>query len=201
MQTPTDNSDVRYALIAVGLWSSVAVAFKLGLSVLTPIQLLTVAVAIATLFFITLGLVTGRLMNKAALATLGSGQGLRSAALGLLNPLAYYLVLFGAYDRLPAQIAQPLNFTWSITLALLAVPLLGQPLSGKRALGIAVSYFGVLIILTPYFLVWRCACAVEHVGLGSVLAAQRPLDGGFTAQLNSRILSGMPNANVVVRPY
>ena len=29
------------------------------------------------------------------------------ALLGLLNPVAYYLVLFKAYDLLPAQVAQP----------------------------------------------------------------------------------------------
>jgi threonine/homoserine efflux transporter RhtA len=33
------------------------------------------------------------------------------------EPVLYYLVLFEAYDRLPAQIAQPLNYTWAIVLA------------------------------------------------------------------------------------
>ena len=167
MPPSTDNSDVRYALVAVGLWSSVAVAFKLGLSVLTPIQLLTVAVAIATVFFITLALLTGRLTDEAALATLGKREGLRSAALGFFNPLAYYLVLFGAYDRLPAQIAQPLNFTWSITLALLAVPLLGQALSRRRIMGIGLSYLGVLVILTP----WQADSNISWFGVLLALAS------------------------------
>jgi hypothetical protein len=33
--------------------------------------------------------------------------------------------LFEAYDRLPAQVAQALNYTWALTLTLLAVPVLG----------------------------------------------------------------------------
>ena len=51
-------------------------------------------------------------------------QYLRSAALGFLNPFLYYLVLFEAYDRLPAQEAQPLNYTWPIVVVILSVPLL-----------------------------------------------------------------------------
>lgn len=167
MQSASDNSDIHYALSAIALWSTVAVAFKLGLSVLTPIQLLTVAVAIATLFFTAAVLATGRLTNPDLLASLKQGAGARSVALGLLNPLAYYLVLFAAYDRLPAQIAQPLNFTWSITLALLAVPLLGQRLTRLRLLGICVSYVGVLIILTP----WRAGTNVSWLGVALALSS------------------------------
>jgi drug/metabolite transporter (DMT)-like permease len=67
--------------------------------------------------------------------------------LGLLNPWAYYLVLFAAYERLPAHIAQPLNYTWAITMALLAVPLLRQKLTARSASGILTSYAGVLALL------------------------------------------------------
>ncbi|MCY4058281.1 MAG: DMT family transporter, partial [Gammaproteobacteria bacterium] len=59
-----------------------------------------------------------------------------------------YLILFEAYDRLPAQIAQPLNFTWAIALALLAMPLLRQRLSARGWIGVVVGYVGVVVILT-----------------------------------------------------
>ncbi|MEM7217808.1 MAG: DMT family transporter [Pseudomonadota bacterium] len=149
-------TDIVLALGAVLLWSTVATAFKLGLEVFDPLQLLTLAVTIATAFFLIIAFATGRLDGRAAgtahgLGPIIDGPGARRAALlGLLNPLAYYLVLFAAYDRLPAQIAQPLNYTWSITLALLAVPLLRQPLGAARLLGIGISYCGVLIILAPW---------------------------------------------------
>ena len=32
---------------------------------------------------------------------------------GLLNPCLYYLVLFKAYELLPAQQAQALNYSWA----------------------------------------------------------------------------------------
>jgi len=136
-------------MAAVALWSTVAVAFKLGLTLFTPLQLVTLSVAIASLFFLVLCLVTQR-FDKAPLQKLKrSGALKRAMGLGLLNPLLYYLVLFAAYDRLPAQIAQPVNYTWSITLALLAVPLLGQRLTRLQLLAMLISYAGVLVIILP----------------------------------------------------
>ena len=75
-------------------------------------------------------------------------QYLRSAALGFLNPFLYYLVLFEAYDRLPAQEAQPLNYTWPIVVVILSVPLLKQPIGRISLAAIGVSFFGVLVIST-----------------------------------------------------
>ena len=49
---------------------------------------------------------------------------------------------------MPAYIAQPLNYTWAITLSLLAIPLLKQRLTTKSAAAICLSYAGVVILLT-----------------------------------------------------
>ena len=61
----TPGSDILLALAAVALWSTVASAFKLGLSLYTPLQLVTLSVAIAAVFFLTLSLATGRLEHRA----------------------------------------------------------------------------------------------------------------------------------------
>ena len=129
-----------FALVAVMLWSSVATGFKLGLELMTPLQLLFAGSCISTIVFVIAAVRKG---------WPGTGLNLREGALfGLLNPALYYLVLFAAYDRLPAQIAQPLNYTWAIMLAILAVPVLKQRLSGRTAVGIALSYVGVVVLLT-----------------------------------------------------
>lgn len=129
-----------FALVAVLLWSTVATGFKLGLESLTPSQLLFAGSCISTIVFVIAAVRKGWPRH---------GVNLREGALfGLLNPALYYLVLFAAYDRLPAQIAQPLNYTWAIMLAILAVPVLKQRLSGKTAAGIALSYVGVVVLLT-----------------------------------------------------
>jgi drug/metabolite transporter (DMT)-like permease len=49
---------------------------------------------------------------------------------------------------LPAQEAQPLNYTWAITLSLLAVPMLKQRLCLREIIAILISYSGVLVIST-----------------------------------------------------
>ncbi len=136
-----ERAALGYALAAVAAWSTVATAFKLGLQVLAPLQLLLIGTLISALLFA--GMATWlRCWNPSPLTIV------QGAAFGLVNPFLYYLVLFEAYDRLPAQIAQPLNYTWAITLAVLAVPILGQRLGGRTFSGILVGYLGVLILLS-----------------------------------------------------
>jgi drug/metabolite transporter (DMT)-like permease len=134
-----------YALITVGLWSTIASASKLTLSRLSPAEVLLYASAVSSmvLFFIVVAQKRLRI-----LMTLSRHEWLMSIGFGLLNPFAYYLVLFKAYDLLPAQQAQIVNYTWAITLSLLSVPLLGQRVGRGQWLAIAVSYFGVLVIAT-----------------------------------------------------
>ena len=134
-----------YGISAVLLWSTVATAFKLSLRHLEPIQLLFYA-SIASLL-----VMLGVLIRQGHLQLLQrtSRRDLwRCAVLGLLNPCIYYWVLFKAYDLLPAQEAQPLNYTWAITLSILAVPLLKQHLRRLDLLAISISYFGILVIAT-----------------------------------------------------
>lgn len=134
-----------YGLVAVGIWSTVASAFKISLRHLDPLQLLLCA-CIASL-----AALTGVLVKKGKLGlikTVSRRELARCAVLGLLNPFLYYMVLFKAYDLLPAQEAQPINYTWAITLSLLSIPLLGQKMSLKDLVAIFLSYAGVVIIST-----------------------------------------------------
>ena len=89
--------------------------------------------------------------------------------MGLLNPVCYYLVLLAAYARLPAQIAQPLNYTWVLTLALLSVPLLGQPLQKRTMVGLLISYVGVLFVLTRGS--WTILTTWDATGIALVLCS------------------------------
>ena len=126
---------------AVLLWSTVATGFKLGLAVMTVTQLLWLGTAISWAIFLVYAAATSQLRPSKPLVW-------QSIVLGSINPAAYYLILFAAYDRLPAHIAQPLNYTWAITLALLAIPILGQRLTRTMLAGIIISYVGVLILLS-----------------------------------------------------
>lgn len=68
--------------------------------------------------------------------------------LGAINPFLYYLVLFKAYDILPAQEAQAINYTWALMLAFLSVIFLKQKLTLSDIVAGIICYFGVLIIST-----------------------------------------------------
>lgn len=132
-----------FAGLAVFFWSTVATAFKLALREYDFIQLIFFAsfVTVLVLFFFLL------VQNKTQLVFRQTKkQVLNSAILGALNPLAYYLILFKAYSLLPAQLAQPLNMVWPITLALLSVPFLKQKISWVSFVALTISFAGVVFI-------------------------------------------------------
>lgn len=70
----------------------------------------------------------------------------RAMLLGALNPFLYYLVLFKAYSLLPAQVAQPLNYSWQILLVLLSMMFLGRKVSRNQLIGLIISFVGIIII-------------------------------------------------------
>jgi drug/metabolite transporter (DMT)-like permease len=141
----------------------VASAFKLSLRYLTFAELLLYA-SLASVFVLTAMLLAGG--KLAELKTWPRREFLRSALLGFLNPFLYYLVLFKAYSLLPAQEAQPLNFTWPIVLVVLSIVILGQAVRYMTLLAMAISLLGVLVIATRgNVLDWQITN-----GLGVILA-------------------------------
>ncbi len=141
---PRDNS-LQFGLAAVCLWSTVATALKLSLSYLSPLELLWVAALSSWCFLAVFVLVSGEWREWQSIAP----RKLSLAVLvGLLNPTLYYLMLLAAYDRLPAQEAMAINYSWALTLALLAAPVLGQRIAIGQWLAAGVSYLGILLIAT-----------------------------------------------------
>jgi drug/metabolite transporter (DMT)-like permease len=132
-----------FAGLAVFFWSTVATAFKLALREYDFIQLIFYAslITVIILFFVLVAQQKVKLIFQQT-----KKEWRNSMLLGLFNPLAYYLILFKAYSLLPAQLAQPLNMVWPITLALLSVPLLGQKIGWKSFVALAVSFVGVIVI-------------------------------------------------------
>jgi drug/metabolite transporter (DMT)-like permease len=134
-----------FALIAVAMWSTVATAFKVTLEYFSPIQMLLVATCTTIL---TLTCICYQQKKLHLLKEYFVKRPFYYLLLGLINPFAYYLILFQAYDLLPAQQAQSLNYTWAITLSILAVPFLGQKLTKKDVIAIVLAYSGALVIAT-----------------------------------------------------
>lgn len=140
-----DSRAYLYGLLAVFFWSTVASAFKIALRYLNPVSLLVYASATATVILF----VTVLIQKKwSLLRATGPREMISSAGLGFLNPFLYYVILFKAYQLLPGQEAQPLNYIWAIALVLLSIPLLKQKIRAVSLLGILVSFLGVFIIAT-----------------------------------------------------
>jgi len=129
------------ALIAILMWSTAGTAFKLALETLAFSQLLLIASHTAWIILLIYAIITQQKIRIKPFSLLA-----KSAIGGFLNPFLYYLILLKAYSLLPAQIAQPLNYTWPIMLVILSVPFLKQKLSLGDLSGILISFIGVLII-------------------------------------------------------
>lgn len=139
----SSNKAYLFAGLSVIFWSTVATSFKLALREYDFIQLIFYAsvVTVILLFFVLLAQRKTHLIFKQT-----RRQWTHSLLMGAFNPLLYYLVLFKAYSLLPAQVAQPLNMIWPITLALLSVPLLGQKISWISVVALIISFGGVFFI-------------------------------------------------------
>lgn len=138
-----NTRSVLYACIAVLSWSTVATAFKIALMHLTHFEMLLVASCTSLVIFTLLLTVRKKWKEVAELSGKQWGY---FAMLGLLNPVAYYLVLFKAYDLLPAQVAQPVNYIWPIMLLVLLALFAHQPIPAKKYIGMFISLSGVALI-------------------------------------------------------
>ncbi len=124
-------------------WSTVATAFKIALRGLTFTELLFWSSVSSSV-----SLFAAFLLGKNKIEVLFRRKNLKYLAIGLLNPFLYYNVLFKAYSLLPAQEAQPLNYTWPVILSIMAAIAFKERIKWKTIAGLALAFLGVMIIST-----------------------------------------------------
>ena len=134
-----------FAFITVLFWSTVATAFKFTLRYLDIFQLLFYACLTSAFTLLVVVLVRGQVRT---LMSIFREHWKITLLAGALNPCLYYLVLIEAYDRLPAQVAQPINYTWAITLTFMSIIFLKQKISLADILAALICYAGVVVIAT-----------------------------------------------------
>ncbi len=135
----------KYALIAVFFWSTVATAFKIALQYLTPYELVLYATFSSTIVLL---IVIAYQKKIREVKEYIKSDFKKVLLLGSINPFLYYIVLFQAYDMLPAQEAQAINYSWALMLAFLSVIFLKQKLTISDIIAGIICYLGVLIIST-----------------------------------------------------
>lgn len=137
------SKSLIYIAIAVASWSTVASAFKIGLRYYSYYELLLVSAVTASMIFV---LVITIQKKWYLLKSITRKEWILFAITGMLSPAGYYLILFQAYDLLPAQIAQSINYSWAIVLTLLLALVTRQRIPLLKYLGMAISLGGVALI-------------------------------------------------------
>ena len=167
-----NNKAILLALAAVLSWSTVATAFKVALTYLTHFEMLLIA-SLTSLLVFTLVLT---LQKKWTMVKHLTGKQWKELAFqGFLNPTAYYLILFKAYDMLPAQVAQPVNYAWPIVLLILLAVFAKQPIPVKKYIGMFISMAGVVMI---------------SLGTGQLSGMSVPFHGVLLAALSAFFWAG-----------
>ena len=167
-----NTHSILLALAAVLSWSTVATAFKVALSYLTHYEMLLVASLTSVLIF---SIVLTFQHKWRLVKQLNRRQWKELAILGFLNPAAYYLILFKAYDMLPAQVAHPVNYAWPIVLLVLLAVFAKQPIPSKKYIGMVISMSGVVMI---------------SLGTGQLSGMSVPLTGVLLAAFSAFFWAG-----------
>lgn len=131
------------ALVSIAFWSTMGTAFKLTLNFLNPGMLLLIATFTAFIFLGVVVLIKGKIYT---LKKLTIRQFFNSALMGLFNPFLYYLVLFEAYNRIPAQEGVALNYIWPVVLVIFSIIFLKQHITLISLMAIIISFFGTVVI-------------------------------------------------------
>ena len=134
---------IALASVAVLRWATVATAFKIALRSLSVYEMLLISTLTALLIYAVMMTLERRWKSLSAIPR---RVVMSACALGLLNPVVYYMVLFQAYDMLPAQMAQPLNYAWPILLLILLAVFNHERIPGRKYIGMLISVGGVVCI-------------------------------------------------------
>lgn len=134
-----------YALLTIIFWSTMSSAFKLTLRHISFEDLVFYAVWSAALVLVIVTILQGK---HHQLLKQDKPEIINSMLMGLVNPAAYYLVLFRAYELLPAQEAGVLNYSWPVVLVILSAIFLGQHISWLGFVSVLISFSGLLVIST-----------------------------------------------------
>lgn len=158
---------LAYGMLAVLSWSTVATMFKTALRYYSHYEMLLVA-TLTAVCLLGMTLVFQKKWRQVRALTLR--QQIYLGAVGILNPVVYYLVLFKAYALLPAQVAQPINYSWPILLLVLLAFVTRKPIPLSKYIGMGLSLTGVVLI---------------SMGSGTIQGDALPINGLLLALLSA----------------
>lgn len=139
------SATTRLALLgACLLWAVSFVATKIALAVVPPLTVVSLRLLVAAACFLPLLVLTGRWRRIE-----GPGVVLKLVGLSLFGAGLHYGFQTVGLQTTNASNASVYVATGPITIALLAVLLLGERLTPRKIAGIAVAVVGVLVVMGP----------------------------------------------------
>ncbi len=141
-----ENKPQLLGLLSVLLWSTVATAFKISLTFVTPFQLLFYSSFISFLVYLCAVLFNSKLRNE--VKQLSTKTIVTSIILGFLNPFLYYSILFEAYNLLKAQEALVLNYTWAVWLPLFSLLVQKKKIPVYSFFALLISFLGLAVVIS-----------------------------------------------------
>ena len=175
------KSSVVYALISVGIWSTLSTVAKLVLADIPNLQTLAIGSAFAFLFMLALLFVTGAYRK---LKNYAPRQYFAMAGLGVIGLFLYSALYYYALGVLTAGEACILNYLWPVMLVLFSCLLLREKLTLKKGAALVCSFAGVVLLslggasggAARWTGVGACVLAAACYGLYCVLCKKAGFD-------------------------
>lgn len=131
--------------LCILLWASIPVASKKILVEMTNIQMLFWSTLFSFAVLVVVLIAQGKVNLLRCYPPVAYGW---MGLLGFLGAYLYYVLLYGALALTSAAEGFILAYTWPILVSLLAVAILGERLTRRRAVAVVISFFGVVVIVT-----------------------------------------------------
>lgn len=192
MALPTNKfAYLGLVLVFVLLWSSAFAAGKIAMQVSPPMLFLGVRFLLAGLLMIGFAVIIG------SYRPVGAKGWFRLSVLGILNQAGYQGLAWIAMGSVSSALTAIIISMNPIVIALLAVPMLGERLSLRRVLGLALGIVGVVIVLSSRITVSGedlggtliLAVSLAAMSLGTVLFKIWKIDVPLSVNIGGQFIS------------
>lgn len=174
-----------YAAVTIILWGAMPALTKDLLNALPPFETLAISSLFAFLFLL--------FVNRRRLKIFSAEEIFTSAWLGFLGLFLYSAFLYYGLARLSSQEACILNYLWPLMIILFSCPILGEKLTRRKILAVAMSFGGIVLVMfggveetfsaEKILGALSCVVAAACYGLFSVLNKQRRLEQRFAMMI------------------
>ncbi|MBR2722474.1 MAG: DMT family transporter [Clostridia bacterium] len=179
-----------YAAISILLWSTMATVSKLLLGSLNSYQVLMCNALFAAVALLIPAIFSGKIKQ---LTKYQLKDYLLTLLIGLPGTFLYYVFLYTGTERMAASQAFIINYLWPIMSVVFACIILGERLTARKWIALALSFLGVLTVAGNELLhfqvgtllgVLLCIGAAVSYGLFTALNRKWDYDDQITIMLS-----------------